>query len=161
MTGLDIGVAGVLAVSGIAGLMRGLIRELFSLAAWILAFLAAKSLAPLLAPLVPGVDSEAVRHLAALVAVFVLILMLASLVGLVLAGMVKWVGLGFYDQFMGLVFGLLRGAVIVVVFALISGLTALPETRLWQDALVRVQLESAAKMVFPWLPEDLAAHIHF
>lgn len=161
MTALDIGVVGVIAVSALSGLMRGLVREAFALAAWVLAFVCAKLLAPLLAPLVPGVESEALRHLAALLALFVVILAGTSLVGMLLAGMIKLAGLGFYDRFLGLGFGVLRGVVIVVIFALLAGLTALPETEFWQASLTHGPLESAAKMVIPWVPESLATHLRF
>jgi len=113
------------------------------------------------APMVPGVDSEALRHFAAIVLVFVLILVVASLSGAVLAGMVKWVGLGLYDKFMGLVFGVLRGGVIVLSLTLLAGLTALPQTRLWQDALTQEWLEAAARRALPWLPASLAQHIRY
>lgn len=161
MTSLDLGVLAVLAVSGAAGLMRGFIREAFSLGAWVVAFLFAKSLAPLLAPLLTGIEAEALRQLVALVIVFLLILVAASLAGRVLAGMVKWAGLAAYDRLLGLGFGALRGAVIVLIFALAAGLTALPRTPFWQGAFSHGYLESAAKMLIPWLPEGLAAHIRF
>lgn len=161
MSGLDLFVAGVMAISALAGLMRGLVREVFSLGAWVLAFVFAKSLAPFVAPMVPGVESEALRHFAAIVLVFVIILVLASLSGAVLAGMVKWVGLGFYDKFMGLVFGVLRGSLIVLFLTLLAGLTALPQTRFWQDSLFHEQLESGSRMAMPWLPSSLSEHIRY
>lgn len=161
MTGLDLLVVGVMAISAIAGLMRGLVREVFSLGAWVLAFLFAKSLAPFVAPMVPGVESEALRHFAAIALVFVIILVVTSLSGAVLAGMVKWVGLGFYDKFMGLVFGALRGGVILLLLTVLAGLTALPQTRFWQDALIREPLESGARLAMPWLPSSLVEHIRY
>lgn len=161
MTGLDLLVLGVMAISAIAGLMRGLVREVFSLGAWVLAFLFAKFLAPFVAPMVPGVESESLRHFAAIGLVFVIILVVASLSGAVLAGMVKWVGLGFYDRFMGLVFGALRGGVIILLLTLLAGLTALPQTRFWQDALIHEPLESGARMAMPWLPSSLVEHIRY
>lgn len=161
MTGLDLFVVGVMTISAVAGLVRGLVREVFSLGAWVLAFLFAKSLAPFVAPMVPGVESEALQHFAAIVLVFVVILVVASLSGAVLAGMVKWVGLGLYDKFMGLVFGALRGGIIVLLLTLLAGLTALPQTRIWQDALIRGQLESCARMAMPWLPSSLVEHLRY
>ncbi len=161
MTGLDLTVAGILAVSSIAGLMRGLTREVFSLGAWMLAFVLAKALAPVLAPLVPGLESEALRHFAAIVLVFVVTVIAAGLAGAMLAGMVKWVGLGFYDRFMGLVFGALRGGVIVLFLALLAGLTALPRTGLWQASASHALLEAMARAAVPWLPASLAEHIHY
>jgi len=161
MTTLDLIILGVLAVSAALGLMRGFIREVFSLGAWILAFLFAKSLAPFVAPVVPGIESEATRYLTAIVLVFIFILVLASMSGAILAGVVKWVGLGFYDKFMGLVFGALRGGVILLLFTLLAGLTALPRTEFWQGALLSGRLEALAVRVLPWLPSRLAEHIHY
>ncbi len=161
MTGLDLTVAGILAVSSIAGLMRGLTREVFSLGAWMLAFVLAKALAPVLAPLVPGLESEALRHFAAIVLVFVVTVIAAGLAGAMLAGMVKWVGLGFYDRFMGLVFGALRGGVIVLFLALLAGLTALPPTGPWQASATLPLPEAMVRAAVPWLPASLAEHIHY
>ncbi|MGQ9860878.1 MAG: CvpA family protein [Thiobacillaceae bacterium] len=161
MNGLDLLVLGVMVISAAVGVMRGLVREVFSLGAWVLAFAFAKSLAPFVAPMVPGVESEALRHFAAIVLVFVVILVAASLSGAVLSGMVKWIGLAFYDKFMGLVFGALRGGVIVLLLTLLAGLTAFPHTRLWQEAWLREWLESGARMVMPWLPSSLVEHIRY
>lgn len=161
MTTLDLFIVGVLAVSAVLGLMRGFIRELFSLGAWVLAFLFAKSLAPFFAPVIPGIDSETMRYLLAIVLVFICILVLATLSGTILAGMVKWVGLGFYDKFLGLIFGILRGGVIVLLFTLLAGLTALPRSEFWQSARLSGQLEVLAERVIPWLPASLAQHIQY
>ncbi len=161
MTALDLIVLGVLAASAVIGLMRGLIREVFSLGAWVLAFILAKSLAPLVAPLVPGVASEALRHFAAVILVFVVTVGAASLGGAVLAGMVKWVGLGFYDKLLGLLFGLARGGLVVLLFTLLAGLTALPQTRFWQDALLNEALETGARTVMAFLPAQLVQHIRY
>lgn len=161
MTTLDLIVLGILAISAGLGLMRGFVREVFSLGAWVLAFLFAKSLAPYLASVVPGIESETFRHLAAIVLVFVLILVLASMSGAILAGMLKWAGLGFYDKLLGLIFGTLRGGVIVLLLTLLAGLTALPRTEFWQGAMLRGPLEALATRVLPWLPPGLSKHIQY
>lgn len=161
MNGLDLLAIGVLAVSSIAGLMRGLVREVFSLGAWILAFAFTKPLAPLVAPMLPGVENEVLRHFAAIALVFIVILIAVSLSGAALSNVVKWSGLDFYDKFMGLVFGSLRGVAILLFLTLLAGLTALPQTRLWQEARVREQLEAGARMIMPWLPPSLAERIRY
>lgn len=161
MNGLDLLAIGVLAVSSIAGLMRGLVREVFSLGAWILAFAFTKPLAPLVAPMLPEVGNEALQHFAAIALVFIAILIVVNLSGTVLSSMVKSSGLAFYDKFMGLVLGSLRGVAILLFLTLLAGLTALPQTRLWQEARVREQLESGARMIMPWLPPSLVEHIRY
>lgn len=161
MTSLDLLVLGILAGSTVLGLMRGLVREAFSLAAWVLAFLGAKTLAPALAPRLPGFDAPALQHAAALVLVFVAILVAAGLAGMLLASLVKLVGLGGYDRMLGGLFGVLRGVVAVLALTLLAGLTALPKTQSWQQSLARGPLEQAAVKIQPWLPKDLAALIRF
>ncbi len=161
MTTLDLIVLGIVGLSTFLGLMRGLTREALSLAAWVLAFLLAKEIAPRIAPLLPGMDTPSLRHAAALVVVFVAVLILASLAGALLSGLINMAGLAAYDRILGVMFGALRGALAVVGLTLLAGLTALPKTKAWHDAWLRPPLEAAAAKLQPWLPKDLAALIRY
>ncbi|MCX7673389.1 MAG: CvpA family protein [Thiobacillaceae bacterium] len=161
MTTLDLIVLGVLALSSLAGYLRGLTHEVFNLAAWVLAFIAAKSLGPWLASWVPGVGVEALRYLIAIVVVFILALIFTRLAATVVAGMVQWVGLGFYDKALGGVFGALRGGLLLLFLTLLAGLTALPRTDFWQRSYTHDTLEAAARKALPWLPARLAEHIRY
>lgn len=161
MTTLDFIVLGIVGFSTFLGLTRGLTREALSLAAWVLAFLLSKEIAPKIAPLLPGIDTSSLRHAAALVVVFVAILILTSLAGAVLSGLVNLAGLTAYDRILGILFGVLRGVMAVVGLTLLAGLTALPKTKAWHDAWLRPPLEAAAAKLQPWLPKDLAALIRY
>ncbi len=162
MTAVDLIVLGILLGSAALGLSRGFVREVFSVSAWVLAFLAAKTLSPWFAAWIPGlVEEEAIRYAAAIVLVFVLVLIAASLTGALLAGMVRLVGLGAYDRLAGFGFGLLRAAVLLLGLAVLAGLTALPRTAAWQEAASRAALERAALELRPWLPQSLAILIRF
>ncbi len=161
MTSLDLIAIGILLFSAVLGLMRGLTREVLSLCSWFAAFYAAKSFAPLLAPLIPGLDAPALSHAAALVVIFVAVLILASLFAAAVGGLVKVAGLGPYDSLLGGLFGTTRGALVLIMLTLLAGLTALPKTRAWQTSLVHGHLEQAATKIKPWLPPDLAALIQY
>lgn len=161
MTSLDWIVLAILALSVFLGVMRGLAREALSLAAWVLAFVGAKVFAPFIAPALPGLDSPALRYAAALLLVFVAILILASLATAVAARLINLAGLGFYDRFLGALFGVLRATVALLGLTLIAGLTALPKTQAWQQALTLAPLEQMASKLHPWLPSDLAALIRY
>lgn len=161
MTVLDWIVLAILGLSTFLGIMRGLAREALSLVAWVLAFAGAKMFAPFIAPSLPGLDSPALRYAAALLLVFVAILILAGLAAAVVAKLINLAGLGFYDRFLGALFGVLRGTVALLGLTLISGLTALPKTQVWQNAFFRAPLEQMASKLHPWLPTDLAALIRF
>lgn len=162
MTAFDFVVLGIVGLSVLLSLMRGAIKEVLSLAAWVIAFLAAKSLAATAAALMPGfIASPALRYLGGFILVFVVVMALAMLLSLLLSESLRLLGLGALDRLLGLVFGFLRGMVIVTLLVLLSGLTALPKTDTWQHALFSRPLESLAMMVKPWLPDDLAGHIQF
>ena len=161
MSSLDLIVLAILFGSCLLGLMRGLIKEVFSLAAWILAFLAARLLGPVLAPMLPGAANPALQYAAALVLVFVVVMVGASLLGRLLAGIVSWVGLGSLDRALGVAFGAARGVAAIIGLTLLAGLTALPKTETWKVSMTRPALEGAAKFVNPMLPRDLATLIHY
>lgn len=161
MTSLDLIAFGILAFSAVLGLMRGLTREVLSLLSWFVAFYAAKSFAPVLAPFIPGLDAPALSHAASLVVIFVAVLVAASLFSAAVGGLVKVAGLGPYDSLLGGLFGATRGALILLMLTLLAGLTALPKTQAWQTSRVHGYLEQVAVKIKPWLPADLAALIQY
>lgn len=161
MSSLDLIAFGILAFSAVLGLMRGLTREVLSLLSWFLAFYAAKSFAPRLAPLIPGLDAPALSHAAALVVIFVAVLVVASLFAAAVGGLVKVAGLGPYDSVLGGVFGATRGGLVLLMLTLLAGLTALPKTQTWRSSLIHGHLEQAAVKIKPWLPADMAALIQY
>jgi membrane protein required for colicin V production len=161
MTSLDLIALGILLLSAVLGLMRGLTREVLSLLSWFVAFYAAKSFAPLLAPLLPGLDAPALSHAVALVVIFVAVLIAASLLAAVAGGLVKVAGMGPYDSVLGGLFGAARGGLILLMLTVLAGLTALPKTKVWQASLIHGHLEQAANKIKPWLPADLAALIQY
>lgn len=161
MTAVDWIALAILAASLIMGLLRGFVREAFSLAAWVVAFLAARALSPTLAALIPGIDQEGLRQAAAIVLVFVAVLIAAQLLAAALAKLMQLAGLGGFDRMLGMLFGAGRAVVVLVLLTLVAGLTALPRSEAWRGSIVHGPMESLAGMVIPWLPEDLAALIRF
>lgn len=161
MTSLDLLALAILAVSILAGLLRGFTRELFSLAALILAVLAARALSPWLAPRLPGLGEAGLGYAAAIAIIFVLVLVLAGLAGMLMGSAVRLAGLGAYDKVLGGLFGLVRGGVILVLLTLLAGLTAMPRTTAWQASWLHSSLERMALGCTPWLPPEVATLIQY
>jgi membrane protein required for colicin V production len=162
MTVLDWVAILILAASVILSLMRGLAAEIFSLASWIVAFLAAKWGAAAVAPFLPvDVQSEGMRYFVGFVVVFLGVMIIVMLLGRLTKGAIGAVGLGGVDKVVGGIFGLLRGLVILTGLTLAAGLTALPQTDFWKNALSSRMLETQAIAVEPLLPARLVEHIHF
>jgi membrane protein required for colicin V production len=162
MTWLDYAVAGVLAVSVAVGAWRGLVREIVSLAGWVIAFLAANLLAgPLAVHLPAEIPSAELRALAAFVAIFVATLVLASLMALLLSRLARAAGLGGVDRTLGALFGLARAAILLAAFALVAGLTSLPRQPAWKGSLSAPWLGAAAIALRPWLPPAFGERLRY
>lgn len=162
MTGFDFAVVTIVGLSALISLLRGMVRESFGLASWVVAFLLARAYAMALAPHLPAaLSNDAVRYSVAFAAVFVAALILLSLVTANLSRWVKQSGLGALDRALGVGFGVLRGAFISVLLVLFAGLTDLPREPDWQQALLSPPLEELALRVKPLLPADVAQRVRY
>ena len=162
MSTFDIAVLSVIGISLLVGLTRGAVREVFALAGWVAAFLLARWLASDIALLLPdAIPSQGLRHLAAFIIVVVSVLLLATLIGVAASGVIHGLGLGALDRGLGLVFGLARGLLIVLMFVLAAGLTNLPRQAFWHNAMLSAPLEAAARGVAGFLPEAYANRIRY
>lgn len=162
MTWLDYAACALLAASILWGVWRGLVREVISVAAWVLAFLAANLFAGPLGEELPGVlPTPEIRVLVAFIAVFVATLAVCTLVGLLLSRLAKVAGLGGLDRVLGGVFGLARAMVILLAFSLLAGLTALPRQPVWRNSVCGEPLAQAALALRPWLPRTFAGRLRY
>ena len=162
MTLFDYAVLALIAFSVLLGAIRGLVREVIALAGWVLAFVVAGvyggDVAPALARQIPD---ESWRMLAAVVAVFFVVLIVMSLIATLISRLVKSAGLGIEDRLLGSLFGLARGILVVLMFVLLAGFTALPRQTVWKDAMLAAPLEKLAMMVKLWLPRGWAKYITY
>ncbi len=162
MTWFDYGVLVVLGLSASIGVWRGLIREVFALAAWIAAALAAMLFAGEVATWLPAsFATPLVRTVIAVIVVFVAVLIAVSLGGLLVSKLARAVGLSVADRTLGAVFGVARGALILLVLVLAAGLTALPKEPFWREAKLSAPLETAAIAVKPYLPRPVAERVRY
>jgi membrane protein required for colicin V production len=162
MTVFDYAVLTIIGLSVLLSVIRGLVREVLALLAWAVGFIAASLLASELAPLLPSeVPDERLRLLAAFAGVFLAVLLLMSLLAMFASKLVKSAGLGIEDRALGGVFGLVRGALVVMVLVLAAGLTALPRQPVWRDAVLSGPLEALAGVIKGWLPAGLAQRITY
>jgi membrane protein required for colicin V production len=162
MTVFDYAVLAIVGFSVLLSVIRGLVREVLALLAWVCAFVTASLFASHTAALLPAeLESAALRLLAGFAAVFFAVLLVMSLLALALSRLVKNAGLGVEDRVLGGLFGLARGLAVVLVLVLAAGLTSLPREPVWREALLSKPLTAAAEAVKAWLPAALAQRITY
>ncbi|MCK6407176.1 MAG: CvpA family protein [Rhodocyclaceae bacterium] len=161
MTAFDYGVIAILLASLALGLWRGLIGEVLALLAWILAALAAWQFGPEIGALMTAIADPGLRVLAGYAAVFFAVLVVLGLLRLAVRGLLKALGLTAVDRLLGVLFGLARGMLIVLVVVAVGGMTSAPKEPWWKDASLAPPLETAVIAAKPWLPPEAAKRIRF
>ena len=130
LNGLDVALLTIVGLSAVIGLFRGLVREVLSLVAWVLAFVLAILFSAAGAEYVPaGWGSEGVRLMLAFAAIFLATLILSGIVQAVVARVISGTGLSGMDRLLGLLFGAGRGLLICVV--LLMGLREVAGDQPW------------------------------
>ena len=162
MTLFDYAVLGIVGASVLLSVVRGFVREVLALVAWVVAFVAASLASTTVAGwLVETISDESLRVLAAFVAVFLATLLGMSMIAMLASSLMRKAGLGVEDRLLGGFFGLARGLLIVMVLVLLAGLTALPRQRAWTEAMLSPPLEALAAAAMPWLPRILASNVSY
>lgn len=150
----------LLVVSMLLGLFRGLVFEVISLAGWVAAFIAAQWLADGIAAWLPFGDPEAAwRYPLAFVLVFVAVAFAAGLAAALLRKVITVVGLRPVDRVLGGAFGVLRGAVALLIVAVVVHLLALSDSAWWHESRSAGVLDAALQGLKPALPEKLASYL--
>lgn len=162
MTGFDFVVMAILAVSGLLGLLRGLLKEVLSLMAYVLAFVAAIWWGPTVYGWLEAyIDTAMLRMGVAYAAVFLVVLLGVGLVNMTLAALIRTTGLTPADHGLGAIFGLARGLLIVLVLVALGGYTPLPQESWWQDAMFSHSATEAVRHIKLWLPPSLATWLPY
>ena len=155
---VDIAILALIVVSTVIGVVRGLVREVLSLVAWVAAFWVALAFADALAPHLGFVsDSEAIRSLTAFAGLFVVTLIVGALVNYMIGILVKSTGLGGTDRVLGMVFGLLRGVVVVGALLVVGLVGGARDEDWWQESVMVGGLEPVALWLHGFLPDDIGS----
>ncbi|MBT5462631.1 MAG: CvpA family protein, partial [Gammaproteobacteria bacterium] len=113
---LDWIILAILLVSTILSAFRGFVREALALGSWILAVIVARWFAPALSMhLSPFIDMASARTLMAYGILIIGTLIVCGLLTRVLSELIRVSGLSATDRLLGMVFGFLRGALVVLL----------------------------------------------
>ena len=157
MNGLDWIIVAVILVSGAISIIRGFVKESISLATWILAFWVALVFADKLALLLPAsLESPTLRWVAAAVALFMVTLLVGGLANFLVSTLVEKTGLSGTDRALGVVFGIMRGVVIVALLLAVGGETMLRGEGWWSGSRLRPYFAPVAEWMKAHYPAEMA-----
>jgi membrane protein required for colicin V production len=152
----------VLVCSVVISTLRGLVKEVLSLASWIVSLVVAnlycESLSTMLPDMIPG---SSTRLIVAFIALFIGTRLLMGLLSRALDGLVKASGLSLVDRGLGGLFGFARGTIIVLAIVLLCGTTSIPQQPFWKNARLSPLAETLATTIMPYLPGQFVQHIRF
>ncbi len=163
MIWIDYAILGLIFISLIIGLFRGLIREAFSLFTWIIAIWIglsfSRKFSVFLEPVI-GFSSSA-RIAVAFAILFFVTLILGGIISYLLSALVKKTGLTGTDRFAGMLFGIARGMVVVAVLVMLAGLTPLPEDTWWKKSKLIPPFQSLAIWLRDQVPSSMAGYLNY
>ena len=162
MIWVDYAILVIISISALISILRGFVREALSLLGWILAIWVSFTFVDEVAALlVDHISVPSVRTATAFLALFFACLLVAGLVNLVMGKIVEKTGLSGTDRMLGVVFGTVRGAVVVGILVLLAGFTSVPKDLWWSQSLLLKHFQSIALELRDFMPPDIAANINY
>lgn len=171
---IDYIVVAIFLLSTLAGLMRGFIKELTLLITWVAAFILATLFATPLAQLFansPKVQSAmasaasnagpSTHSLSMLtigvsfLVIFVAVLLLGRILSYIVSSATTVNGLGLINRFLGGLFGLVRGFLLIIILMFLVELTAFAYEPAWTQS----QFVNAFQPTVKWMDEKVSPSI--
>ena len=156
MIWIDWVLLGVLAVSTIIGLWRGLVREVMSILIWVVAIWAALRYSEVAAGYLSGwITMPSMQGLVGFAGVLLVTLAVGGLLVWLIGKLVDSTGLSGTDRTFGMLFGVARGVIIIAVAVLVARFTVIPQDPWWQESTLLPHFERIADEGVTLLPPDV------
>ncbi|MGR3808306.1 CvpA family protein [Pasteurella testudinis] len=132
---IDYIIIGIIVFSLIVSLLRGFVREVMSLASWVVAFFIASRFYPYLAGMLTQIESENIRIGAAIAILFICSLIVGAIINYIIGQLVDKTGLTGTDRVLGACFGVLRGVLIVAALLFcVDTFTNFDQSDIWKNS---------------------------
>ena len=136
-TWIDWLIAIIIVISALISLKRGFFKEVLSLLTWVAAIFVAWTFGGALSErLTDYIATPSIRVMTACALLFVATLLVGALINRIIAELVQATGLSGTDRLLGMVFGALRGCLVVTVVLGVLTLAPLEQDPAWKQSLL-------------------------
>ena len=164
MSEVDLVILGIFALSALISFMRGFFREAMSLAIWAGAVIVTLAYSDRIATLLPieRVESQQARAVISALVLFAGTLLAGNLINWVLGRIMSRKTLSVTDRVIGVLFGMVRGLIIVSLLVLAGNLVPeLKQESWWTESTLLPRIQPVARFVHARLPEEIGQHFDF
>ncbi|MDQ8039808.1 MAG: CvpA family protein [Rickettsiella sp.] len=157
---IDYSIIAIIALSVLISVMRGFVREVISLVIWVAAILVSFIFYQYIAGLLVNViHSDTLRIVISFVGLFLATLILGMLINYLISQLVSNTGLSGTDRILGIIFGVARGVLVVVLLMMLTALTPFAKQDSWHESVLIPRFEPIENWVKSLLPDSVNAHL--
>ncbi len=148
LTWVDWAIVAIIIISALISLFRGFFKEVLSLVTWIAAAIIAKLFSGSLSLMFEShIATPSLRVAAAAAVLFIATLLVGGLINAVISKLVEVTGLTGTDRVLGMVFGALRGALLVTMLVGISHYLPVQNDSWWQGSSLVPHFEIVSEWI--------------
>ncbi|MEQ6342598.1 MAG: CvpA family protein [Gammaproteobacteria bacterium] len=157
MSWVDYAIFAILGLSALVGIIRGFVREVLSLVVWVLSFWIALNYASKLDGLFADhIAMSSMRLAVAFAALFLATFILGGIFKYLISSWVRKSVISSTDRSVGMLFGLVRGVLVVSVLVVVIGVTPLVQAQWWKTSAFVDYFQGMVLWVRDWLPHGVA-----